>query len=227
MVNAVLERLYREREVVHRNGHRKPICPPGLTVERGEYLFHLVRERRPALTLEIGFAYGVSTLYICEALRQNGDGHHLVIDPLERSRFDGLGLRHIEEAGLSRWMTFHEEPAEYCLPRLVQDGLRVDLAFDDSGHLFDHVVTELLFLARLLRTGGLLVMDDVNLPGVGRAADFFAANRADFEDAATGKGRGLLRRMLDQKVPPPPALFRVFRKILDDDPRDWKDFVPF
>ena len=53
------------------------------------------------------------------------------------------------------------------------------------------------------------------------------ANRADFEDAVTGTGRGLVRRMLDRSLAPPPALFRVFRKILDDDPRDWKDFVPF
>jgi len=227
MVNSVLERLYRDKEVVHRNGHRKPICPPGLTVERGRYLFDLVRQLRPNLTLEIGFAYGVSTLHICEALRQNGRGHHLVIDPLERTRFDGLGLRHVEEAGLSRWMTFHEEPAEYCLPRLIQDGLRLDFAFDDSGHLFDHVVTEMLFLARLLRKGALLVVDDVNLPGVARAVDFLVANRADFEDAVTGTGRGMIRRLLDAGVPPPPAHFRVFRKALDDDPRDWKDFVPF
>ncbi|HJQ83613.1 MAG TPA: class I SAM-dependent methyltransferase [Candidatus Binatia bacterium] len=227
MVNAVLERLYREQEVVHRNGRRKPICPPGLSVERGAYLFELIRDRRPERTLEIGFAYGISTLHICEALRQNGHGHHVVIDPLEHTRFDGLGLRHVEEAGLSRWMTFYEEPSEYCLARLAREGLRVDVAFDDSGHLFDHVVTEFLFLARLLRLDGLLVVDDVNLPGVGRAVDFLETNRGDFEDAVTGKGRGLIRRMLGRRVPPPPAHFRVFRKIADEDPRDWKDFVPF
>jgi predicted O-methyltransferase YrrM len=39
-----------------------------------------VRELRPELTLEIGFAYGVSTLFITEALRQNGRGHHIVVD---------------------------------------------------------------------------------------------------------------------------------------------------
>src|SRR5881397_1254680 len=114
MVNAVLQRLYAEKEVVHRNGRRKPICPPGLPVDRGEYLFRLVRERRPVVTLEIGFAYGVSTLFIAEALRQNGRGRHIVIDPLEHTRFDGLGLRHLAEAGLTELVDFREEPAELC-----------------------------------------------------------------------------------------------------------------
>jgi predicted O-methyltransferase YrrM len=228
MMNPVLERLYREREVVHRNGRRKPVCPPGIGPAKGEYLFRLVRARRPALTVELGFAYGVSTLFIAEALRQNGTGHHLVIDPKERTRFDGLGLRHVEEAGLSDWITFYEEPAELCLPRLLQDGVRVDLAFDDSDHLFDHVIAEFLFLARLLRTGGVLVFDDGNLPGVGRACDFVATNRPDFLEVREEAARGLLRGLLDRDAPPaPPPQMRVFRKIADDDLRDWKDFTPF
>ncbi len=227
MVNAVLERLYREREVVHRNGRRKPLFPPGVTEQRGQYLFDLVRQVRPKITLEVGFAYGISTLFICEALRQNGRGRHVVIDPFEHSAFDGLGLAHVREADLEGLITFHEEPAEYCLPRLVQQGLEVDLAFDDSGHLFDHVVTESLFLSRLVRTGGLLVFDDVNLPGVGRAVAFFEKNRPDFEDAATPTSRGIVRRLFTTPIPPPPRIVRIFRKIADEDPRDWTDFTPF
>ena len=150
MVNAVLERLYREKEVVHRDGHRCRVVPPGINARRGAYLFQLVRAQRPALSLETGFAYGVSALFIAEALRQNGSGRHIVIDPFERTRFDGLGLRHVEEAGLAQHVTFYEEPSELCLPRLIVEGLRIDFAFVDGRHLFDHVVAECLFLARLL-----------------------------------------------------------------------------
>ena len=228
MVNSVLERLYREGEVVHRNGRRMPIHPPGISPEKGEYLFRLVRQCRPDVTLEVGFAYGVSTLFIAEALRQNGTGRHLVIDPRQRTRFDGLGLRHVEEAGLSPWITFFEEPAELCLPRLVSEDVRLDLAFDDGGHLFDHVITEFLFLSRLLRTGGLLVFDDTNLPGVGRACDFVAANRPDFAEVCAAPPPGFLRALMHGRpLPPPPAQVRVFQKAGDHDGRDWKDFTPF
>ena len=201
MVNPVLERLYRDREVVHRNGRRKPLFPPGVNARRGQYLFDLVRQVKPEVTLEVG----ISTLFICEALRQNGRGRHIVIDPLEHSAFEGLGLTHLREAGLDGLVTFHEEPGEYCLPRLLQEGLQVDLAFDDSGHLFDHVVAETLFLSRLVKTGGLLL----------------------FEDATANAARGLVRRLFAAAIPPPPPLFRVFRKIADRDPRDWNDFTPF
>ena len=121
-------------------------------------------------------------MFIAEALRQNGSGHHVTIDPNERSRFDSLGLRHVDEAGLSSWVTFYEEPAELCLPRLVKEGTRIDIAFNDSGHLFDHVILEFVFLARLLRKGGVLVFDDAGLPAVERACGFIATNRRDFAE---------------------------------------------
>jgi len=227
VVNAVLERLYRENEVVHRNGRRYPVTPPGINARRGEYLFELVRAHRPALSLETGFAYGVSALFIAEALRQNGSGRHIVIDPFERTRFDGLGLRHVEEAGLVQYVTFHEEPSELCLPRLAGEGLRIDFAFVDGHHLFDYVVTECLLLARLLRAGGIIVLDDTNLPGVGRACDFFAKNRPDFEELTESSRPGVLRSLFRSSLPPPPPLLRLFRRVRDEDPRDWNHFVPF
>jgi len=227
VVNAVLERLYRENEVVHRNGRRYPVAPPGINARRGEYLFELVRAHRPALSLETGFAYGVSALFIAEALRQNGSGRHIVIDPFERTRFDGLGLRHVEEAGLAQYVTFHEERSEFCLPRLAGEGLRIDFAFVDGHHLFDYVVTECLLLARLLRAGGILVLDDTNLPGVGRACDFFAKNRPDFEELTESSRPGVLRSLFRSSLPPPPPLLRLFRRVRDEDPRDWNHFVPF
>lgn len=228
-MNPVIERLYRDREVVRRDGERRALFPTALGFNRGQYLFDLVRSRRPACTLEVGFAYGLSTLFIAEALRQNGAGHHHVIDPKERTRFDEIGLRHVDEAGLSSWITFYEEPAELCLPKLVEQGVALDLAFNDSDHLFDHVITEFLFLSRLLRRGGVLVFDDAQLPGVARACDFIAANRPDFAGVTEESPRpGLLRGLFDRHpVPPPPHGLRVFQKVADDDPRDWKDFTPF
>ena len=150
-----------------------------------------------------------------------------MIDPFERTRFDGLGLRHLEEAGLRDLVTFYEEPSELCLPRLVREGVRLDLAFVDGHHLFDYVVAECLFLGHMLRKGGLLVVDDTNLPGIGRACDFLATNRTDFEELTDGARPGFVRRMLEGTIPPPPKLLRVFRRVADTDPRSWDHFAPF
>jgi predicted O-methyltransferase YrrM len=226
-MNAVLERVYRERVIVDSRGQHRELFPTGLGPERARYLFELVRARRPTRTLEIGFAYGLSTLAIAEALRQNGTGHHLVIDPKERTHFDGIGLRHVEEAGLTDWITFYEEPAELCLPRLVSEGVRVGLAFDDSDHLFDHVLAEFLFLARLVERGGVVVFDDDQLPGVSRACDFIASNRPDFRAIGQEPARGPRALFRGSPVPPPPERLRVFEKVADEDRRGWRDFTPF
>jgi predicted O-methyltransferase YrrM len=227
-MNAVLERVYRDRAVVDSRGRRREIFPTALGPERARYLFELVRARRPARTLEIGFAYGLSTLAIAEALRQNGEGHHLVIDPKERTHFDGIGLRHVAEAGLADWITFYEEPAELCLPRFVTEGVRVGFAFDDSDHLFDHVLTEFLFTATLLERGGVVVFDDDPLPGVSRACDFIATNRPDFTEIGREPvARGLRALFRVAPAPPPPKGMRAFQKVAAEDPRGWKDFTPF
>jgi hypothetical protein len=143
-----------------------------------------------------------------------------------RLRFDGLGLAHLEEAGLAERVTFYEEPSQLCLARLVQEGLRVDLAFVDGHHLFDYVIADCLLAAQLLGPAGLLVVDDTNLPAIARACDFFATNRPDFEELTDGARPGLLRRLVES-VPPPPKVFRLFRRVAERDSRYWNHFVPF
>jgi hypothetical protein len=93
-----------------------------------------------------------------------------------------MGYAHLDAANLTSLVTVYEEPSQLCLPRLVSEGLHIDFAFVDGHHLFDYVVAECLLLGKLLPRGGLLVIDDTNLPSIGRACDFFATNRADFEE---------------------------------------------
>ena len=75
----------------------------------------------------------------------------------------------------------------------------------------------------------MLVFDDASLPGVQRACDFITSNRPDFAEV-----RDAPRRLFDRdRVPTPPltprgtASMRVFRRVLEHDPRDWKDYTPF
>ena len=62
------------------------------------------------------------------------------------------------------------------LPRFVRDGRRFDLAFVDGNHRFDAVFVDLFFLGRLVRKGGVVILDDYSLPGIKRAVSFFVTN---------------------------------------------------
>jgi predicted O-methyltransferase YrrM len=53
-----------------------------VTGAEGEALRDRVVEEGASRTIEIGLAYGVSTLFICEGLLASGDGeaHHVALD---------------------------------------------------------------------------------------------------------------------------------------------------
>ena len=47
---------------------------------------------------------------------------------------------------------------------------------DDRNHRFDAVFVDLYYLGQLVRKGGLIILDDYNLPGIRRAVSFFVTN---------------------------------------------------
>ncbi len=63
-----------------------------------------------------------------------------------------------------------------ALPRFVSEGGAFDFAFVDGNHRFDAVFLDLIFLGRLVRCGGVIVLDDYQLPRVARAASFCVTN---------------------------------------------------
>jgi predicted O-methyltransferase YrrM len=120
-------------------------------------------------TLETGLGYGIATLFICEALLANGpDGH--------RTTYFGVGLQILEDAGVRDLVEFYAEESQIVLPRLLAEGRRFDLAFLDGNHRFEGVFLDLIYSGRLLKEGGIVFVDDTQLPGVRRAVDFCVAN---------------------------------------------------
>src|SRR5215208_1645625 len=86
----------------------------GLLIERA------FREVKPALSLEVGMAYGISTLFICDAITAHRtDARHIVIDPFQRSNWRGIGIKNVVRAGYERFIDLHEVKSEIELPSLL------------------------------------------------------------------------------------------------------------
>jgi predicted O-methyltransferase YrrM len=149
-----------------------------VTPVEAESLRGWVERERATRTIEIGLGYGVSALAICEGLHENGrDGaRHVVVDPFQETRFEGRGWRALEEAGFGPLVELHPEESQLVLPRLVSEGRRFDLAFVDGNHRFDGVFLDLVYLGRLVRGGGIVFLDDYQLPTVARAVSFCTSN---------------------------------------------------
>lgn len=96
----------------------------------------------------------------------------MVLDPYQATRFGDCGLQFLGDAGLAELVEFHAEESQIALPRFLTAERSFDLAFVDGNHRFDGVFLDFVCLGRLLRAGGIVFVDDYQLPAVARAASF-------------------------------------------------------
>src|SRR5688500_13754230 len=159
--------------------------------------------------VEIGLAYGSSALAIGEALCRIGPNvSHIVIDPFQASAFGNVGWEAMRAAGLSGHTTLIADPSSVALARLAADELSVDAAFVDGSHRFHEVFVDLYFLRKVVRPGGLVILDDAKWPSVATALRYYDVNLG-WEPVAIA-GRLTARRLPDTPFEPAFGDFRPF-----------------
>jgi len=164
--------------VARSNGAKHDLFPVAIPAAEGEALRDWVRRENATRTIEVGLGYGIAALFICAGLLDNGAAavRHVVIDPYQTTRFADCAIQFLDEAGVAGLVECHREGSEIVLPQLLSRGSRFDLAFVDGNHRFDGVFLDLVFLGRLVEAGGIVFVDDYQLPGVYRAVSFCASN---------------------------------------------------
>jgi predicted O-methyltransferase YrrM len=174
-MNALLERILTDQSVTdgvtsHPLRHPDfPDLPVAIDITEGAMLQRLVATIKPRTSLEIGCAYGVSTLFICDALAALPHKvQHIVLDPFQSTQWGGIGLKNVRDAGFGALVDFRERSSELELPSLAREGVTLDFAFVDGRHTFDQVMMEFYFLNRMLRVGGVIVFDDADRRSVNR-----------------------------------------------------------
>jgi predicted O-methyltransferase YrrM len=210
-MNEVIERIYRTGQVEDAQGNVYRLVS-SVTYEVGIVLYQLVRALKPSRTVEVGMAYGLSTLFICQGLRDNGSGHHTAIDPLQEARFKTIGLLNMERASLKSLLRFYQAPSDEVLPQLRVQNERFDFAFIDGNHRFDYTLVDFFYLDKLLDIGGHIALDDLWIPSVRKVASFILKNMP-YE---------LVRPPSTRKTPAWKWGLRVGRRILQNPlGRDW------
>jgi predicted O-methyltransferase YrrM len=128
--------------------------------------------------VEVGLAYGSSALAIGEALLTVRAPHaqHVVIDPFQESAWSNVGWESLRSAGLDSIATLLLAPSSLALPQLATEGLIADAAFVDGSHRFHEVFVDLYFLRKIVRPGGLIVIDDHWALSVRTAAGYYEQN---------------------------------------------------
>lgn len=136
-----------------------PISP-----EAGDLLYNLVRAVRPRTVVEFGTSYGISTLYLAAAVRDNGAGHVITTELSEVKA--AAARRTFAETGLDDVITLREGDARATLTGLES----VDFVLLDGWK--DLYVPVLRQLEPHLAPGTLVAADDTTFEEVRPYLDY-------------------------------------------------------
>ncbi len=193
---------------LHRLSEITSIAP-----EQGLVIYDLCLSIKPASTLEVGMAYGYSTLYFLAAAARNQSGFHTAIDPFQKSQWHAIGLVHATEHapqwGETCCFSWIEERSDRAATDLARAGHSFDVIFIDGNHRFDDVLVDLYLYAQTCKIAGYILLDDMRMSSVQSAASFIRANRIDFREIPSAYGN-----------------VTIFQKI-GEDTRSWNSFHKF
>jgi predicted O-methyltransferase YrrM len=184
-----------------------------ISPSEGLWLYSLCVSLKPKATVEIGMAYGYSTLYFLASLAKLKTGHHTAIDPLQSSLWHGIGLTHTRAVapinGAASGFAMIEDRSDRAATDLARAKRIFEIIFIDGNHRFDDVLVDFYLYASRCAIGGYIILDDMWMKSVQTVAAFVRANRRDFTEVPTGERN-----------------IAVFKKIRRDS-REWNDFHEF
>jgi predicted O-methyltransferase YrrM len=175
MSSKFLDELFASQ--VARNADNNPVqLHSALGREAASKVSELVTSYEVKESLEIGMAMGVS------AVAMLGAGSRVTsIDPFQNVRggegWGGVGIQTVKRAGFEGNHELLEEPSHQALPRLLVEGKKYDLILIDGWHSFDFVMVDVFYADLLLRDGGILILDDVEMASVNLVSDFIDTHK--------------------------------------------------
>jgi len=200
-MNQVLREIFKTSTVIGQNGEKHPLHSQ-TSENQCKFLESIIIKTKARIAVEIGLAYGISSLAICEALRNQDNPRHHIIDPLQADWQD-IGLLNLEKAGFLKNVEFYRDYSHAVLPKLHGSGLRADFAYADTTKVFDILMVDVFYLHKILRVGGILVLDDCNFPGIRKLARFLCHHpgwklHSSFESYQTSTPKKILSKICNR-----------------------------
>ena len=184
------------------NGGLKKI-KAGIGEKEGKYLKKILKPKNIKKCMEIGLAMGISSLNILSAIYKHG-GTLVSIDPNQSGKWNNMGKKLVENAGLGKYHTIIEDKSYNAMPELLKkEAGTYDFIFIDGWHTFDYTLIDFFYADKLLKIGGIIVVDDALHEGVKKTLKYIDTNYVDY-----------YKRIKSEPT------FGAYKKIKED-PRPW------
>jgi len=171
------------------------------------FIYHFIKEKKLARTMETGFGFARSTSHIMAATGQE----HIAIDPFQFN-YKNMGISNIEKLGFSDKLLFKPDFSHNVLPKLLEEKRTFDYIFIDGSHTFDGVFVDFYFSNFLLEKKGYIMLHDTWMRSIRLVESYVKTNLLNY-----------------RQVYSPMRNICIFQKI-EDDKRDgmmFKEFYTF
>ncbi|QEU92135.1 methyltransferase [Streptomyces kanamyceticus] len=145
-----------------------------ISAQGGRLLYNLIRAARPATVVEFGTSFGISTLHLAAAVRDNGTGR--VISTELSAAKAAAARRTFAETGLDDLITVLEGDARDTLAAVTD---AADFVLLDGWK--DLCLPVLRLLEPRLAPGTLVVADDVDLADLAPYLDYVRDSRNGYQ----------------------------------------------
>ena len=152
-----------------------------ISLNEGIELYKIIKKYKPKNLVEIGFAVGISTLFMLCALEK--DTELISVDPYQKIQWDKFGLINVDnilkEQNLPK--TTHKFIEDYSKNFFKNTNKLFDLVFIDGDHSYQGTMIDLFGAKKLLKKNGLMIIDDVLHNDVKNALNNFLKKNNNFE----------------------------------------------
>lgn len=131
------------------------------SMELGRLCYAICRLVKPSKVVETGVANGLTSFSILQALKENGSGqlYSVELPPLRRGAESWIGHL-VPEFLRSAWRLLLG-PSQFVLPKILPQLGPIDIFVHDSDHSYWNQLAEFRLIWPHLRSGGIVISDDV------------------------------------------------------------------
>ena len=179
-VNAVLKQIVETGYTKTLEGESLRVHS-SISADEGLLLQGLIKRFKPTITLQIGLAFGVSALYICEALEVNQPGATYGDRPPSSTRIpgvetDGRGSGdNLRRPAMNQGLIHRPSSIRPCSDGAV--GEKIDFCFYRWLAYF-RLFPGPFFFDNMLRVGGIVVFDDADWASIRKLCRYVLMNLA-------------------------------------------------
>jgi len=149
-----------------------------ISFREGDYIKKTIEKNDFKKCLEVGFANGISAVYIL----MNKNTTLTSIDPFQKPQWKSEGSKLLKKLDLNKNHKLIEKKSYEALPELLKkegDGA-FDFIFIDGWHTFDYTLVDFFYSDLLLKIGGIIIIDDALHAGVAKCVNYIDSNYSSF-----------------------------------------------